>query len=80
MPRKKDPTFEAALARLDTLTHILQSPDTPLADALAAYEESCRLLDFCETALHDAEQKLSVWENGRLNALVLDETGAHTND
>lgn len=73
MSRKPPKNFEAALNRLDVLTQKMQQNDISLEDALTAYEEGCELLDYCRNKLTDAEQKLSILENGHLKEYPNDE-------
>jgi exodeoxyribonuclease VII small subunit len=51
-------SFEAALARLETLVDAMEQGDIPLADLLAKYEEGTKLLRTCEVRLKDAELKI----------------------
>jgi exodeoxyribonuclease VII small subunit len=51
-------TFEAALARLESLVESMESGDVPLAGLLAKFEEGNRLLQVCEARLKDAEMKI----------------------
>lgn len=70
---KKTPkSFEDALNRLEILTQSMQSGDMPLEEALAAYQEGCVLVKFCQNKLAEAEQKLQVLDAGELKELKLD--------
>lgn len=51
-------TFEAALAKLETIVEAMESGDVPLADLLAKFEEGTRLLKLCEGRLKEAELKI----------------------
>ena len=61
-------SFESALAELETIVGAMESPDLPLEEALSRYERGIRLLQFCETTLEGAEQKLRVLEGEQLKA------------
>lgn len=51
-------SFEAALARLETIVDSMESGEVPLAELLAKYEEGTKLLKVCESRLKDAELKI----------------------
>jgi exodeoxyribonuclease VII small subunit len=51
-------SFEAALARLESVVDAMEQGETPLADLLAKYEEGAKLLRLCEARLKDAEMKI----------------------
>lgn len=51
-------TFEAALAKLESIVESMESGDVPLADLLAKFEEGSKLLKVCEARLKDAELKI----------------------
>jgi exodeoxyribonuclease VII small subunit len=51
-------SFEAALARLETIVDSMESGEVPLAELLAKYEEGSKLLKVCESRLKDAELKI----------------------
>ena len=59
MPTTKK-TFEQAIARLEEISSLLESENTPLSDALALYEESIKLIRFCNDTLNTAKQKITV--------------------
>jgi len=69
-------TFEAALAELETIVATMEGGQLPLADALAAYQRGAELLQYCQSALKDAEQQVQVLERGVLKALAPPETDA----
>lgn len=58
-------TFEAALAKLETLVDAMEQGDTPLAELLAKYEEGSKLLKVCELRLKDAELKIEQLRQSR---------------
>jgi exodeoxyribonuclease VII small subunit len=53
-------TFEAALARLESIVEAMESGDVPLAELLAKFEEGTQLLKVCEARLKDAELKIEL--------------------
>ena len=64
------PTFEAALAELETIVATMEDGRMPLADALAAYKRGAELLQYCQAALKDAQQQVQVLERGVLKAFA----------
>lgn len=59
-PLTESATYEQALQRLEALVASMESGDVPLAELVAAYEEGCRLHEFCERRLREAELKVEV--------------------
>ena len=51
-------TFEAALAKLESIVESMESGQVPLAELLAKFEEGSKLLKVCEVRLKDAEMKI----------------------
>lgn len=51
-------TFESALARLEAVVREIEGGKAPLDKTLKLFEEGKRLVDFCEKALSDAEQRV----------------------
>ncbi len=51
-------SFEAALAKLETIVDSMESGEMPLAELLAKYEEGSKLLKVCESRLKDAALKI----------------------
>jgi exodeoxyribonuclease VII small subunit len=51
-------TFEAALAKLETIVESMESGDVPLQELLAKFEDGNRMLKLCESRLKDAEIKI----------------------
>jgi exodeoxyribonuclease VII small subunit len=54
------PSFEHALAELETILRALEDGTTSLEDALARYESGVRLLRHCYAQLRDAEQRVKL--------------------
>ncbi|HKW80556.1 MAG TPA: exodeoxyribonuclease VII small subunit [Casimicrobiaceae bacterium] len=66
------PSFEAAMAELETIVAAMEGGALPLADALAAYKRGAELLQYCQAALRDAQQQVQVLERGVLKAFAPD--------
>jgi exodeoxyribonuclease VII small subunit len=52
------PSFEDALARLETIVESMESGEVPLAALLAKFEEGTAMLKICESRLKEAELKI----------------------
>ena len=52
------PTFEAALAKLESIVESMESGEVPLAELLSKFEEGNKLLKLCESRLKDAEVRI----------------------
>ena len=61
-----DPTFESALAELETIVARMEDGQLPLEQSLAAYKRGAELLKFCQAQLADAQQQVKVLEAGAL--------------
>lgn len=61
-------SFEAALAKLETIIDSMEQGEVPLADLLAKYEEGSKLLKVCESRLKDAELKIEKLKNTKEGA------------
>ena len=57
-PGAQEPSFEAALAELETIVDAMEAGDVPLADLLAKFEQGTKLLRTCEARLKEAELKI----------------------
>jgi exodeoxyribonuclease VII small subunit len=68
MPDAPAPTFESALAELESIVERMEGGELPLKDALAAYKRGAELLQFCQATLKDAQQQVMVLEKGVLKA------------
>ena len=71
-------SFEAALAELETIVGTMEGGQVPLADSLAAYKRGAELLQYCQTALRDAQQQVQILEKGVLKAFAPE--GAEADD
>ena len=72
---KEEFSFEKAYARLEVILSELNSGETPLEHSLTLYEEADRLINFCNTKLSDAEQKIQTLIKNRNGELTLNEEG-----
>ena len=61
-------SFEAALAELEAIVATMESGQLPLKESLASYKRGAELLQYCQTALKDAEQQVQIFEKGILKA------------
>lgn len=57
---KQAPSFEEALARLDTIIGLLERDSVPLDELMKLYEEGVGLLRCCNEQLDTAEQKVKL--------------------
>lgn len=64
MNRKKEETFESALARLEEIVRALDGGDAPLDESLALFEEGVKLVKLCSGKLDAAEQKVKILTKG----------------
>lgn len=55
--------FEERLARLEELTQLVKSPQTPLADAVTSFEEGFKLAQTLEKDLEKMERRVEVLLN-----------------
>ena len=65
--KKTEMTFESAFSQLEQLSNKMESGKLSLEESISAYEESMKLIDFCNKVLDSAEQKVSILkkdENG----------------
>ena len=73
-------SFEAALAELEAIVATMEGGQLPLAESLAAYKRGAELLQFCQSALKDAEHQVQVFEKGVLKAFVTSDGEAARGD
>ena len=64
MTAKKQPDFEASMARLTEIVAALESGDAPLGESLKLFEEGTALLRRCSGLLDEAEQKVAQLRKG----------------
>ncbi len=63
---QKTLSFEDALAELERVVADMEAGRLSLEESLAAYRRGSELLQFCRTRLDDAQQQVSILENGAL--------------
>lgn len=66
---KLPPSFEAALAELESIVQGMETGKLSLEESLAAYQRGTALLKHCQGALAAAEQKIQVLEADQLQDL-----------
>lgn len=54
------PNFEEAMKRLDEIVELMESPEMPLEDLIARYEEGMKLVKICQERLADAERRIEI--------------------
>lgn len=67
----KDPPFEEALQKLETVVEAMEADDLPLETLLAKYEEGARLVRICQQKLAEAELKIQQLERTAAGELAL---------
>ncbi len=65
-PSAAPASFEAALAELEAIVGTMEGGQLPLNESLAAYKRGAELLQYCQSALKDAEQQVQIFEKGML--------------
>ena len=55
--------FETALSELERVIAKLESPDTPLDEAMKLYEKGVSLVRICTERLESAEQRIFLLQN-----------------
>ena len=56
--KKKEPAFEEALEKLESLVASMESGDVPLSTLVEKFEEGSKLVKVCEDRLKQAELKI----------------------
>ena len=59
-------TFEEAMAKLDEIVTSMQNNELPLEEALNAYKEGNKLVQFCQKKLTDVEEQLKMFDGNTL--------------
>jgi len=62
--KKKEPSFEENMARIEEIVRLLERGDTPLEASLALFEEGAVLVKQCGGTLDRAEQKVTKLTKG----------------
>jgi exodeoxyribonuclease VII small subunit len=73
-------SFEAALAELEEIVATMEGGQLPLKESLAAYKRGAELLQYCQSALKDAQQQVQIYEKGVLKAFDAADSGATESD
>jgi exodeoxyribonuclease VII small subunit len=63
------PSFETALAELETIVERMEGGELTLEQSLAQYRRGAELLKFCQSALADAQTQIKVLEDDVLKDL-----------
>jgi exodeoxyribonuclease VII small subunit len=58
----KNPPFEEALKKLESIVETMEAGDLPLETLIARYEEGARLAKVCQEKLAEAELKIQQLE------------------
>lgn len=59
-------SFEQALAELEAIVARMETGELSLEQSLAAYKRGAALLQYCQSALKDAQQQVKILESGVL--------------
>ncbi|MBS0321249.1 MAG: exodeoxyribonuclease VII small subunit [Proteobacteria bacterium] len=70
------PSFEAALAELESIVETMEGGTLPLKESLAAYKRGAELLQYCQGVLKAAEQEIQVLDKGVLRNFKADDDAA----
>jgi len=62
------PSFEQALSELESLVETLEQGDLSLEESLKSFERGVALTRTCQLALKEAEQKIQVLTDQRIDA------------
>lgn len=75
MPKKEpvnnensEPSFEQALSELESLVETLEQGDLSLEESLNSFERGVALTRTCQLALKEAEQKVQILSDQRIDA------------
>jgi len=67
------PTFEDAVAELETIVTRMEDGQLSLEQSLNSYKRGAELLKFCQGQLADAQQQVKVLDAGMLKNLAVDD-------
>jgi exodeoxyribonuclease VII small subunit len=73
-------SFEAAMAELESIVATMEGGQLPLAASLAAYKRGAELLQYCQSALKDAQQQVQILERGVLQPFTAERAGGDDDD
>ncbi|MDF2939517.1 MAG: exodeoxyribonuclease small subunit [Gammaproteobacteria bacterium] len=65
--KKSSMDFEASLATLESTIHKMENQELTLEEALRCFEDGVNLVQACQKALEEAEQKIQVITNRMAN-------------
>lgn len=82
MARKNPQNFEQSLAELETLVAAMEEGELSLEEALKHFEKGIALASSCQTALQQAEQKVTqlLEKNGELVEKPFESSGSESDD
>lgn len=63
-----EPSFEQALSELESLVETLEQGDLSLEESLNSFERGVALTRTCQLALKEAEQKVQILSDQRIDA------------
>jgi exodeoxyribonuclease VII small subunit len=58
--KKEEPSFEAAIGRLESIVEQMESDKLSLEDLLVRYEEGVKLVKLCAEKLQAAEKRIEI--------------------
>ena len=67
----KNPSFEEALQKLESVVDAMEADDLPLETLLAKYEEGAKLVKICQEKLAEAELKIQQLEKNAAGEIKL---------
>jgi len=77
---QKVPAFETAMAELEQIVADMEAGKLSLEDSLVAYKRGAELLTFCRSKLEDAQQQVSVLEEGVLKGFATGGEGSTSSE
>jgi exodeoxyribonuclease VII small subunit len=60
MAKKKEVSFEEALANLENLVEKLEDTNLPLEEAINCFEDAMKMSSLCSNKLNEAERKITI--------------------
>lgn len=60
MAKKQSPNFEASLEKLEGIVNALEAGELTLEESLSTFEEGVKLTRLCQSALQEAEQRVTI--------------------
>lgn len=70
MPKKKQTSFEEALAELEGIVAELEAGDLDLADLITKYSEGIKLSNFCMQSLKRAEETIDLLIQDNIDGVI----------